>query len=132
MSAIAHCPECPWHCEATALEPAAVTDVLHALELHLAGRHNWSWPRAHERARQWSQQLLPGLVLHRDDASTSNAAMCPYCDWYSRPLAIEVPEVLRCSSELQQHMILAHNARGEAALVVAERWALPLLRRERD
>lgn len=54
----ATCRECDWTCDASSEEPEDLAEAAVALEDHLAGAHDLSYPRAHEVARSWARDIL--------------------------------------------------------------------------
>jgi len=129
MSESARCPECAWSREAASAAADVVVDVVHELEGHLAGEHDWTWQRAHEHARSWSRTVVPALDLSAPPGkAATRTAKCPHCDWSVRAHSEELIEVSRCSSQLEAHLQTTHDVTKADSQALSEEWALPLIR----
>jgi hypothetical protein len=63
------CHACTWKRDAASAEPEALAEAAVALEDHLAGTHDLSYPRAQELARQWARMAL---FAEGEDAPTTH------------------------------------------------------------
>jgi len=130
MAKVVKCPECAWSKTAHSEVPEVVFGVEQELKAHLAAEHDWTWQRAHDHARAWSQKLIPGFDPGDSPAGPrgSRTAVCPKCSWSMRAPSEDVFEISHCSAELEEHLKTEHGVAPLEAQRFAEAWASPLLK----